>query len=728
MTSSLWNIQRLTIKEVIAWIDRYLADPRLSSEALLRKRWAWLWMVVTFIMVLITVLYLLLVLNVWPLWWSGAAFIGCYLVAFLLYNRVQRFDLVINITFSLFIIFIFFAMLQIGGFPSSMGFVFVGVNCAMGSVLAGNLRWTVGMFILYCVTIVLVGIFQPFLETPDYITQEINTKSFVFLTLWINACIVLLVVMFMKDKSRYEKAEADRLKKLDEAKSQLYMNLSHEFRTQLTVIQGIADQLDQHPDRWLHTGPGKIKEQSQLLLRLVNQMLDIAKIEAKSMHLHQIHGNISEFVKYVASVFETLVENKNIELKVETHGSIYADYDPEKLMHVLVNLISNAIKFTPAGGHVAVYLLQVSEKGKQKIKIRVSDTGRGIPQEFIGKIFDRFYQVPDAHDQTPGTGLGLALTRELIRLMQGHIHVKSEEGRGTEFVCTLPLTETAQPADDHGLSLLLTNPLQTIIPVHEKGEKAEINPKLPSDKPILLIVEDNRDVIDYLVTILEEQYVIKIAANGKEGLDKAQDIIPDLILTDLMMPQMDGLQMVHHLKDDIRTDHIPVVVLTVRADLQSKLTGLQTGADHYLVKPFSEQELILKLKNLLESRQKMQKRLGAVPITSQQGHPHYRQELLFMAKINALLDERLDDDSFGIGEICKSLKMSRPQLYRKFSAITDKSIGRYIRSYRLHQAKALIQKQGKNVTEAALSSGFKNLSHFSTSFREEFGYPPSELL
>lgn len=718
----------ITRKEAISQVDRYLFDPRLGAEALLRKRWAWIWMVVTFVGVFFSIIAFLF-LGFWQFWWPGPAFIVGYAIAFPLFRRLIRFDLVMNILFSYFIIVIFFALLKVGGIKTSMGFVFIGINCAMGSVLVGKVRWTIGMFILYCTTIVLVGILQPYLETPAFITTRINTIGFVSLTIWINACMLFLVVLFMKDKNRYEKAEADHLKKMDEMKTQLYTNVSHEFRTPLTVISGIADQMDQHHDKWMQKGPEKIKTQSQILLRLVNQMLDISKIEAGGMHLKLIHGDIRKYVQYIASSFHSLAESHNIELQInKSKVPLYIDYDPEKLMHIIYNLISNAIKFTPPGGLISVEVYDETGKNPEIVRIHIRDTGKGIPPEAIEHIFERFYQAPDKDNQTSGTGLGLALTQELVKMMNGRIQVKSKVLTGTEFIVTLPITREAIAEVDHEIPLVKPYAIHPIIPVHDTSKDHEIQPPVSSDKPILLIVEDNKDVIEYLLTILENNFMIEIASNGKHGLEKALKIIPDIILTDVMMPKMDGFELLDQLKNNILTDHIPVVVLTAKGDFQSKLTGLEIGADHYLIKPFNEKELFLKLNNLLEARRKMQQKLG---IVSSEPHPsnyHYRQGLLFISKINILLDEKLHIEDFGIEDICLSIGMSRPQLYRKFTALTNKSIGRYIRSYRLYKAKVILETQGKNVTEVALSTGFKNLSHFSAIFREEFGYSPSKLI
>lgn len=714
-------------KEILSWIDNYLYDPRLDSEMLLRKRWTWIWMIVNLIGVtFMTVLGIIFKIN--PILWFGYALFLCHIIAIPIFRKSKRFYLTINITYSIIIVLAFVVMLQTGGLKSSLGFVFIGLNCAMGSVLAGNLRWTIGMFTLYCLSIILLGAFQPYLKTPDYITAKINALFFVIDAVWVNAGILFLVVLFMKDKNRFEKTKAQKLQKLDEAKTHLYTNLSHEFRTPLTIIKGITEQLEQNPKKWLQSGPQKIKTQANVLLRLVNQMLDISKIEAGSMNINLIHGDLIKYVKFVIGSFYGLTEKKGIKLNVSCEEeSIYTDYDPEKLMHILANLMSNAIKFTPQHGKIVIQISKGKNKTKDFVKICVKDNGKGITNEEIEHIFDRFYQASDKDNETQGTGLGLALTKEFVEMMNGTIGVKSTISKGSEFIVTLPISKNAYLDVEHGISTIDSEAIQTIIPSEETKGEINLYSKMSSNKPVLLLVEDNEDVLEYLVGVLEDHYIIELAINGKIGFEKAQNIIPDIILTDVMMPQMDGFELVQHLKSNICTDHIPIIVLTAKGDIQSKLEGLELGADHYIVKPFSEKELLLKLDNLLKIRTYMQKNLNAMTPIVNQTKTQYRQEVLFLSKINSLLDKNLDAGDFGITEICTSLHLSRSQMYRKFTALTDTSIGRYIKRYRLHKAKNMIVKEGKNVTEAALDSGFKNLSHFSVSFNEEFGFPPSEL-
>jgi signal transduction histidine kinase/AraC-like DNA-binding protein len=720
-------MQLISTKEILSRIDRYLEDPGLEPEELLRKRWCWIWVIISCVFVVFSTI-IFIAIGFWQFWWHLPAFLGGYAVALFLFPRVRRFDLVYNILLSYFVIIIFFAMLKCGGLHTSMGFVFIGINCAIGSILAGNIRWTIAIFILYSSTVVVTGFLEPFLETPSIITARSNTIVFVAQNLWINATMVFLVILFMKDKSRYEKREAENLKKIDEAKTRLYTNVSHEFRTPLTIISGIADQMGQHNSKWLKEGPGKIKTHSLILLRLVNQMLDISKIEAGGSSLSLINGDINRYVQYLASSFMSLAEQHRLSLQVTT-GSlpVKIDYDPEKIMHIISNLLSNAIKFTPPGGQIYVEVHSAKEHGRETVNIHIRDTGKGIPHDAIEHIFERFYQVPDIRDETPGTGLGLALTKELVEMMNGKICVNSRENEGSEFIVSLPVTRNAKVYADHGISLVNALYVPPVMPARNSGRLKELKPVFSSGKPILLIVEDNGDIIDYMISVLGNHYLIEIASNGEEGFDKALEIIPDIIITDIMMPLVDGYELIHLLKNDVHTDHIPVIVLTAMADIESKLKGLETGADHFLVKPFNEKELTLKLHNILKARSKMQEKLGAVPLDTHQENNRYRQELSFLERINKLLDEKHHIENFGIRDICSSVGISRPQLYRKFTALTNMSIGRYIRSYRLYRAKVMLENNTANVTEAALASGFKNLSHFSTTFREEFGCSPSEV-
>ncbi|HOW31674.1 MAG TPA: helix-turn-helix domain-containing protein, partial [Bacteroidales bacterium] len=356
-----------------------------------------------------------------------------------------------------------------------------------------------------------------------------------------------------------------------------------------------------------------------------------------------------------------------------------------------------------------------------------SDTGPGISPEMLPHVFDRFFRVETTTGaDAGGTGLGLALVREMAKLIGGSIDVQSRPGSGSTFMLVIPVTNKAAiVAMEH------PNPSENdLIPVdHDTSGKTTGKRKTTAnaDLPVLLIVEDSSDVTEYLQELTGKYYQVITASNGREGLEKALSAVPDIILSDVMMPEMDGISMLDALKNDFRTSHIPVVMLTAKADIQSKLHGLERGADAYISKPFNRDELLLQLRNLLRLRSRLQQRYaGMGPLTPVEDKGTAIEDK-FMLKVRNLLEMYLDDDRFGINELCSELGMSRAQLYRKFKSLTNKTVNEYIRSFRLHKARELLISSELNVSEVAYETGFKNLSHFSRVFTEEFGRNPSEI-
>jgi CheY-like chemotaxis protein len=397
------------------------------------------------------------------------------------------------------------------------------------------------------------------------------------------------------------------------------------------------------------------------------------------------------------------------------------DYDPEKIMHVVTNLLSNALKYTDRGGAVN-FVVACEDKHPAELELRISDNGPGIPEDKLPFIFDRFYRVESASSyKSSGTGLGLAITRELVKLLNGSINATSIFGEGTEFVIRLPVKNTfhmSEPPGIHELDdamaeLLTHNTGKSIIP--------ELPEELSDNKPLLLISEDSEDVLEYLSSFLRDNYHIEVAKNGIEASRKAVELIPDIILTDILMPEMDGLVFLDMIKHDNRTSHIPVVVLTARADDATRLSGLRRGADAFLLKPFNREELEIVLEKLIESRKTLKERYSSIEdfrrIMAESRHP----EDAFMSKIHDIVDHNLSDETFDIQKLCRELAMSRTQLYRKFKSLSDKTINQYIRSIRLYKARELLSGSNVKVSEAAYMTGFKNLSHFSRAFTEEFG-------
>ena len=519
--------------------------------------------------------------------------------------------------------------------------------------------------------------------------------------------------------------EAKRFAELDSLKTELYTNITHEFRTPLTVIQGMAGQIAGDDE-----ARKLILRNSKNLLHLVNQLLDMSKLESGKMKLRLTQHNIIPYLLYLTNSFQSYAEVKNIHLDFQhTEQEIVMDYDPEKVQYIMTNLLSNAIKFTPKGGQVQVAVsLPPIEKFSQSsalLKIEVRDNGRGIKPEHLPHIFDRFYQVDSsATRQDIGTGIGLALTKELVEVMGGTIAVESEFTQGSAFTLLLPIhrdvnTIQATPVVSEEAPFFFETSTADQAPASVESPDKEL--------PLLLIVEDNRDVIAYIKRCLDRKYQIAVAYDGQKGIDKALELIPDIIISDVMMPKVDGFTLTRTLKHDIRTSHVPIIMLTAKADLNSRIEGLERGADAYLAKPFHKKELLIRLEKLIELRQKIQARyvsLGQLPPTVDKG---LQIEDAFLQKVKEEVELHLDNADFTVAQLCRSLGMSQSQLYRKVKALTNKSIASYIRAIRLQKGLELLKTTDLNVSEVAYEIGFSDPFYFSRTFSQEFGFPPSKV-
>lgn len=514
-----------------------------------------------------------------------------------------------------------------------------------------------------------------------------------------------------------EQREAVRLRELDQFKTRLYNNITHEFRTPLTVIQGMNKHM---------TGFRKerdlIQRNTDSLLQLVNQMLDLAKLDAGNLQLNKTKGNIVNYIKYLADSFYSLASDKHISLNTQYATSeLIMDFDEEKMQYVFYNLLSNAIKFTRAGGSVE---LRVHTSGNWLV-IDVADSGKGIPKEAIPHIFDRFYQVQDSTGEWGGTGIGLALTKELIEMIGGSIGVKSAPGKGSVFTVTIPIV------NDKATPLGTLMPAKAALVVSEKAMLASEPVEVP-EQPEILIIEDTKAVADYLRLLLAQDYNLRFAADGQAGIDQALEYIPDLIITDVMMPEKDGFQVCRELKQDERTSHIPIIMLTAKADLGSKIKGLEFGADAYLAKPFEQQELLVRLRKLLELRAILQAKYQSYTSSPSMPSPSVNiasgddREKKFLQKLVLAIEARLEDADLTIPELSKQLAMSDTQLYRKLKAITNKTPSQFVRTVRLQKAMALLKNSGLSVSEVGYKVGFTSPQYFSKMFKEEFGFPPSE--
>ena len=505
---------------------------------------------------------------------------------------------------------------------------------------------------------------------------------------------------------------------------------------------------------------------------MVNQLLDLSKLEAGRLKLEASRNNIVSFVKGIALSFESLSEEKDITLKIESEKEYIEVYiDKEKMLKILSNILSNAFKFTPQNGKITVSVSEChaelgsasfiydkipdpaiksgwqvrNDKLKNFVEIKIRDTGIGIPADEIPKLFDRFYQVDSSFTKEhEGTGIGLALTKELIELHHGSISVQSENGKWTEFTLYIPLGKD-HLTDENIVQNKKTDKTKDLMKedyyfiedtLKERGDEIEVDSS-KEEKNIILIVEDNYDMREYIKESLGDDYFIEEAVNGEQGIRKAEDIIPDLIISDMMMPKMDGNEMTRILKSDERTSHIPVIILTAKSGQENKLEGLKTGADDYLTKPFDIRELQIRIKNLISLRKKLQQKISRIGINSlEQKDDNISDKPVklrsidekFLNKIRNIVNEHISEENFSIEELGNEIGMSRSQVLRKIKALTGKSPSLYVRSIRLLKAKEMIENGDGNISEIAYSVGFSSPVYFSKCFKEEFGYSPKNFI
>lgn len=525
-------------------------------------------------------------------------------------------------------------------------------------------------------------------------------------------------------------SEGRRLKEINQLKSSLYTNITHEFRTPLTVILGMTDVLranGEARDKKAEDGDKSlemIERNGNRLLHLVNQMLDLAKLESGNMELQQITADVVPFVKYLCESFQYLAEGSNISLVVYSEiDELVMDFDTTKLSAIISNLLSNAIKFTPTGGKIVVHLKQTKTKTKACFFIKVKDTGIGISEDTLPHIFNRFYQVNHkSSEYGGGTGIGLAITKELIGLMGGTINVKSVLNKGSEFVVEIPVVQTASDVMEAPMPLMPES--QASI-----GRKppARLSVDVGGELPLALIIEDSADVAHYLATCLKGRYKTLHAQNGNIGLDMAYNYIPDVVICDVLMPEKDGYEVCNTLKSDVRTDHIPVIMLTAKASTQDRLSGLAHGADAYLAKPFNIAELHIRIDQLVQLRKNMIGKIAGDDFGAFLKHKVEDPEARFLQKAIKSIHTEMSNDLFGPKGLARNLHLSESQLYRKLKAISGKSTAVFIRSVRLQRARELLQTTDKTISEISYEIGFNDPSWFSRSFKEEFGFTPSAM-
>lgn len=568
----------------------------------------------------------------------------------------------------------------------------------------------------------------------------------------------------LKNILKVEQLEGDKLRELDQIKSRFFANISHEFRTPLTLILGQIDRVlsnlqDQSERRRLEVALGN----SRRLLRLINQLLDLSRLEAGSLALKAEKHNLVPFLKNLIFSFESLAEQKRISLQCHCSQQVVnVFYEPEKLEKVFLNLLSNALKFTPEGERVKIAVAVSSNSNSplplptgsatsapaaKFVEIIVKDSGSGIPPDKLPHIFDRFYQGGNSNTwEWESSGIGLTLAKELVELHGGKISVESEPGKGSTFAVRLPIWQpqadkppVKKDSNKQKNGEISPNRLSPVKDDLRQKENFSTSPlkvgtggmipaappaKPKKNAPILLIVEDHPDMRTYISDQLTDIYRVLEAGDGEEGLTIALERIPDLIISDVMMPKMDGNRLCTLLKQDEKTSHIPIIMLTAKAEMEDKIEGLESGVDDYLLKPFSSRELVTRVGNLIELRRKLREQFRELTVVKPAEVTAVPIEQAFLEKVLSAAETHLGEDQFDVGALAAAVSMSVSQLNRKLRALVDQPAGQLLRSLRLQRAANLLKQKAATVAEICYQVGFSDQANFSRAFKKQFGVAP----
>ena len=534
----------------------------------------------------------------------------------------------------------------------------------------------------------------------------------------------------LRDRERELADRNTRLQSLDHAKTRFFANVSHELRTPLTLTIGPLEDLrtraagDPQVERWLDIA----LRNARRLLRLVNQILDVAKLDAGAMHLAPRPLDLAPFTRGIVAAFAPVAERKGLRLTTETPEALAGGFDADAVEKVLTNLLSNAIKFTPGGGTVHVALSKVGAAAR----VAVSDSGPGIPPDQIGHVFERFYQVDESTTRTqPGTGIGLALVKELVELHGGTVSVDSGTG-GTTFTATIPSRDlpegVAIPVDADVPSTAAS--LVTVVTAEQPGSSAESTPSDPDrgeDLPTLLVVDDSADLRGYIRDQFAARFRVLEAADGAEGIELARRHLPDVVLSDVMMPGTDGNELVRALRSNSETDFLSIILLTAQAEDEQRLSALERGADDYIVKPFEMRELDVRVRNLIASRRRLRERFSGrrvVPVPAAPAGVAPADEA-YVARVRDAVQRSLSDPDFGVGELADAVAQDRSHLFRRVKQLFGESPSELIRRMRVEEGERLLAEGSGTVTDVAYAVGFNSLSYFCRCFQEAYGVTPA---
>lgn len=565
-----------------------------------------------------------------------------------------------------------------------------------------------------------VVILPPFWRTPwAYLAYFLLVIGALMAARWI-----LIERERMNFKLEQERRYAQQLHELDMMKIKFFTNVSHEFRTPLTLILTPLENLLKNiqSDHAVHKQLALVHRNAKRLFNLVTQMLDFKKLEVEETQFRPERGDVVQFVRQIAQTFSDLSEHKHIRYRFESNAeSRYADFDQDKLSKVMYNLLSNAFKFTPENGRVTVHLDVISRDGYDDLlEIRVEDSGIGIPPEAQARVFERFYQHPTPdHIMNQGSGIGLSIVGEFVKMHGGAIDLESSVGQGSTFTVTLPLHERT------------ARMLPPVAAEDDPLTKQAIDIDLPFKKtdkgrPVVLLVEDNDEFRAYLKEVFQKEFQILDAPNGKVGLEMTLEDVPDLIVSDVMMPEMDGIELCRMIKTDRRISHIPVVLLTARAEDEQQIQGYQTGADAYVTKPFRLDVLQAMVTNLIRQREQLQRQFQQhVEIRPREVSIRSLDEQFVNSAVK-VVEDNLANAEFTVEELSDAMSMSRVYLYKKILSLTGKTPIEFIRIIRMRRGASLLEKSQLTVSEVAYQIGFNNPKYFTKLFKEEFKMLPTE--
>ena len=532
----------------------------------------------------------------------------------------------------------------------------------------------------------------------------------------------------MKADLRFEKFSHEKDVELSNLKQDFFTNISHEIRTPVTLILSSINKLlknNELSENQQQNPFSTIKKNGEYLLNLVNELLDFRKLEHQQIKLKVFKGDWVAFCKEIYLSFKEFAYQKEIKFEFECPSpTIELWFDKNQMEKVLYNLFSNALKFTNTGGSVKLSITET----EMEVKLELIDQGIGISKKHLSKIFNRFYQANDYNSvDGAGFGLGLTISNEIIKLHQGEITVKSKKGAGSTFTIILKKGNSFFNEAEIGGSETNDELIDNYF-TNKNNEVRVITPD--NNSPIikeqtLLIVEDNIDIANYIVELLSDEFMILQAADGKEGLEIALEKIPDLIISDVMMPIMDGIELTHNLKTNLTTSHIPVILLTARASFMNKIEGFETGADDYVTKPFNESLLRARIKNILKNRSLLHEKFQSEDTTDIGEFIKNKKDQEFLEKLGNFIEKNIDSDNLNANLVAKDLGMSHSVIYKKLKTITGLSLVEYMRDYRLKKAKKLIKTKQYSLSEVCYQVGYSDRKYFSKLFKERFGNAPS---